>query len=69
MLAPDVLLGTGYGPAVDMWSVGVLIYVLLSGRLPFAADSDAELFRLIIAGNLVWKSPQFDTVPPFPIST
>jgi calcium/calmodulin-dependent protein kinase I len=61
-VAPDVLLGTGYGPAVDMWSVGVLIYVLLSGRLPFAADSDAELFRLIIAGNLVWKSPQFDTV-------
>jgi len=61
-VAPDVLLGTGYGPAVDMWSVGVLIYVLLSGRLPFAADSDAELFRLIIAGNLVWKTPQFDTV-------
>ena len=34
----------------------------LRGRLPFAADSDAELFRLIIAGNLVWKGPQFDTV-------
>jgi calcium/calmodulin-dependent protein kinase I len=61
-VAPDVLMGTGYGPAVDMWSVGVLLYVLLSGRLPFAADSDAELFRLIIAGNLVWKSPQFDGV-------
>jgi calcium/calmodulin-dependent protein kinase I len=61
-VAPDVLMGTGYGPAVDMWSVGVLLYVLLSGRLPFAADSDAELFRLIIAGNLVWKSPQFDAV-------
>jgi len=61
-VAPDVLLGSGYGPPVDMWSVGVLLYVLLSGRLPFAADSDAELFRLIIAGNLVWKSPQFDTV-------
>jgi len=61
-VAPDVLLGTGYGPSVDMWSVGVLLYVLLSGRLPFAADSDAELFRLIIAGNLVWKSPQFDAV-------
>jgi len=61
-VAPDVLLGAGYGPEVDMWSVGVLLYVLLSGRLPFAADSDAELFRLIIAGNLVWKTPQFDTV-------
>eukprot|EP01128_Nolandella_sp_AFSM9_P009602 TRINITY_DN621_c0_g1_i1.p1 TRINITY_DN621_c0_g1~~TRINITY_DN621_c0_g1_i1.p1 ORF type:complete len:342 (-),score=115.40 TRINITY_DN621_c0_g1_i1:49-966(-) len=63
-VAPDVLLGTGYGPAVDMWSVGVLAYVLLSGRLPFAADSDAELFRMIIAGDLKWKSPQFDDVSP-----
>jgi len=61
-VAPDVLLGSGYGPEVDMWSVGVLLYVLLSGRLPFAADSDAELFRLIIAGKLVWKTPQFDAV-------
>jgi len=61
-VAPDVLLGSGYGPEVDMWSVGVLLYVLLSGRLPFAADSDAELFRLIIAGKLVWKTPQFDGV-------
>jgi len=61
-VAPDILLGAGYGPAVDMWASGILLYVLLSGRLPFAADSDAELFKLIIEGDLVWKSPQFDTV-------
>jgi len=61
-VAPDILLGSGYGPAVDMWASGILLYVLLSGRLPFAADSDAELFKLIIDGDLVWKSPQFDTV-------
>jgi calcium/calmodulin-dependent protein kinase I len=61
-VAPDILLGTGYDSAVDMWACGILLYVLLSGRLPFAADSDAELFKLIIDGDLVWKSPQFDTV-------
>jgi len=61
-VAPDILLGTGYGPAVDMWAAGILLYVLLSGRLPFAADTDAELFKLIIDGDLIWKSPQFDTV-------
>lgn len=61
-VAPDILLGTGYGPGVDMWASGVLLYILLSGRLPFHADNDAALFQLIMEGKLVIKSPQFDTV-------
>jgi len=61
-VAPDILMGDGYGTGVDMWASGVLLYVLLSGRLPFAADTDTELFKLIMVGDLVWKSPQFDTV-------
>lgn len=61
-VAPDILLGTGYGPEVDMWACGVLLYILLSGRLPFHADNDAQLFQLIMEGNLVFKSPQFDSI-------
>lgn len=61
-VAPDVLLGTGYGPAVDLWACGVILYVLLSGRLPFYADNEPELFKLIMEGIFIFKSPQFDTV-------
>lgn len=59
MLATDE---SGYGPNVDMWAVGVLLYILLSGRLPFSGDNDDDLFRAIMEGALVWKSPQFDEV-------
>jgi len=61
-IAPDIIKGKGYGPEVDMWAAGVILYVLLSGRLPFAAEKNNQLFKMILGGELVFKSPQFDTV-------
>jgi calcium/calmodulin-dependent protein kinase I len=61
-VAPEILHGEGYDHKIDTWAAGVLLYVLLSGRLPFSGDSDVELFRAIIETELVWKKPQFDTV-------
>lgn len=34
----------------------------VSGILPFYADSDVEIFKMIIAAQYEWKSPQFDNV-------
>ncbi|KAJ6663773.1 hypothetical protein lerEdw1_009852 [Lerista edwardsae] len=39
-LAPEVLLNQGYNRSLDMWSVGVITYVSLSGTFPFNEDED-----------------------------
>jgi calcium/calmodulin-dependent protein kinase I len=50
-VAPEILMRKGYDQAADMWSVGCIIYLLLSGNLPFMGRSQKELFRKIVAGT------------------
>ena len=38
--APEVLRNKGYNRSLDMWSVGIIIYVSLSGTFPFHDDED-----------------------------
>jgi calcium/calmodulin-dependent protein kinase I len=46
-VAPEMIRGAPYGAEVDMWSVGVIMYVLLAGMPPFASDDAQELFEII----------------------
>jgi calcium/calmodulin-dependent protein kinase I len=50
-IAPEILLHEHYGKPVDMWSVGVIIYMLLGGQPPFTGDTDDEEMEKIKTCN------------------
>jgi len=51
-VAPEVIAGKRYTPAVDMWSTGVILYILLAGAPPFdVVDNEPLLFRRIMEGD------------------
>uniref|UniRef100_A0AC35U1C2 Protein kinase domain-containing protein n=1 Tax=Rhabditophanes sp. KR3021 TaxID=114890 RepID=A0AC35U1C2_9BILA len=57
-IAPEVLLRIPYTEKVDMWSCGVIAYVLMSGILPFDDDCRSRLYTHIITANYVYY-PQY----------
>ncbi|XP_062842084.1 serine/threonine-protein kinase DCLK3 [Trichomycterus rosablanca] len=63
-VAPEILAETGYGVSVDVWAMGVILFVLLSGFPPFRSPErdQEELFRLIQKGEFHFVSPYWDHV-------
>ena len=49
---------------MDLWSIGVIVYILLCGFPPFYGDNDAQMFKRIKAGQYKFLAPYWD-----PIST
>ncbi len=39
-MAPEIMKGKGYTTSVDLWSLGICIYEIMCGILPFGSDED-----------------------------
>jgi len=50
-MAPEIVVGKKYREEVDMWSVGCIIYMLLSGNSPFGDEDDSCLFDRILQSD------------------
>lgn len=61
-VAPEILKRTGYGPEVDIWSLGVVLFVLLCGYPPFYDENQNALFSQILAGSFEFLSPYWDPI-------
>lgn len=62
-IAPEVL-KRRYGPEVDIWSVGVMLYILLCGVPPFWAESENGIFNAILRGHIDFASDPWPSISP-----
>ncbi|CAE7805733.1 cmk-1, partial [Symbiodinium microadriaticum] len=61
-VAPEVLKRVPYGRPADVWSLGVVGYILLCGYTPFDASSDKEMFELTKRGQYQFHSDAWDMI-------
>lgn len=52
------VLRRNYGKEADIWSCGVMLYILLSGMPPFYGDNEQQIFDAVLRNK-----PDFDTDP------
>ncbi|ESO92904.1 hypothetical protein LOTGIDRAFT_162384 [Lottia gigantea] len=60
-MAPEVIKREEYGKPVDMWGLGVLSFILLSGYPPFCGTKE-RLYDLIVKGSYFFRPKQWETL-------
>jgi len=59
-IAPEVLTGEGHSFPVDWWSLGTLIYEMLTGLPPFYSEVTSEMYQKIVNGDLIFPQDMSD---------
>ena len=60
--APEIIVDEPYSKAVDLWSLGIMAYLMVSGKLPFNSEDENEIARQVVydepdySRNPVWKN-------------
>jgi len=61
-MAPEVIKGLDYDTRVDMWSLGVMMYVMMCGFPPWEGENDTDVFVNIMNVNYEFVSPEWDHI-------
>lgn len=61
-VAPEILKGMEYTESIDIWSLGVILYILLCGYPPFADEVSSVLYKKIRQGEYSFGSPYWDDI-------
>ncbi|XP_068117325.1 serine/threonine-protein kinase H1 [Hyperolius riggenbachi] len=61
-IAPEILVRKPYTNSVDMWALGVISYILLSGTMPFEDDNRTRLYRQILKGKYSYSGEPWPSV-------
>jgi len=60
-MAPEVL-DQDYGSKVDLWSLGIIAFMVLGGYAPFEGRDDREILEAIVNGYFTFNDPAWDNV-------
>lgn len=60
-VAPEILMGN-YTSTCDIWSLGVIMYVLLSGKAPFNGRADKDILNSVVKGKFGFPSLLWDSI-------
>ena len=60
-IAPEVL-NRNYNEKCDIWSIGVLMFMLLSGKPPFWGDTDKEIIQMVKEGKMDFRKNEWNNI-------